>query len=276
MARRSPRPGFIERNLAGLAETVGHAAQADHLAGGGGWLQALDPRAKLIGVALWIGAAVSVRRLDIVVALGLAGALLAVGSRIPLRLLAGQVWVGVLAFTGVIALPAIFLTPGPTALMLPGLGWTVTAPGLRTAGLLLARSETAATLAFTLVLSTPWTDVLKALRVFRVPTVAVVILQMTHRYIFLLLRVATDFFVARRSRQVGALDAAQRRALAAGVAGALLGKSLHLSEEVYQAMQSRGFRGEIRTFDDFRWRPRDGFALAGFLAVTLLALRLGR
>ena len=76
---------------------------------------------------------------------------------------------------------------------------------------------------------------------------------------------------------MGALDAAARRALAASVAGVLLGKSLHLSEEVYQAMQSRGFRGEIYTLDDFRWQRRDGFALAGFcLAVTLLALWLGR
>ncbi len=261
-----PRPGFIERNLAGLTDALDYAAMADRLAYRGGWPQTLDPRAKIIGFGLLIVAAVSARHLTVVTALWLAAAGLAKAAHIPWRVLVVQVWVGVLMFTGLIALPAIFLTPGRTLGVLPGLHWPVTAQGLLTAGMLLARAETTATLALTLVLSTRWTHVLKALRVLRTPTVVVVILGMTHRYVFLLLHLAGDFFVARRSRLVGELDGAQRRQVAAGAAGVLLGKSLHLSNEVYQAMQSRGFRGEVYALEDFRWQTRDSLALPMFIA----------
>ena len=69
--------------------------------------------------------------------------------------------------------------------------------------LLVARVETAATLSVLLILCTPWSHVLKALRVLRVPVVFVVILGMTYRYILLLLQSAHDMFESRRSRMVG-------------------------------------------------------------------------
>lgn len=267
--------GFVERNLAGLAATLDHAASADEIARNGGWLQGLDPRAKIIGFAALIVAAVSVRHLPVVLGLLALATASAGSSRIPLRLLATQVWGGVLVFTGLIALPAIFLTPGRVVGGLPVLHWPITAQGLQTAGMLVARAETTATLALTLVLSTRWAHVLKALRVLRTPSVVVVILGMTHRYIYLLLHLAADFFVARRSRLVGTLDARQRRQIAGGAAGVLLGRSLQLSGEVFQAMQSRGFRGESYTLDPFRWRRRDTAALAGFVTAAAVALRWG-
>lgn len=269
------RRGFVERNVAALAATLEQAAAAEEIARNGGWLQSLDPRGKIIGFGALILAAVSVRHLAAVLALLLGAVALAAHSRIPLRLLGAQVWGGVLVFTGLIALPAIFLTPGRVIAEIPGVHWPVTAQGLRTAALLLARAETTATLAVTLVLSTRWAHVLKALRVFRAPAVIVVILGMTHRYIYLLLHLAGDFFVARRSRLIGPLDARRRRQVAGGAAGVLLGRSLQLSGEVYEAMRSRGFRGESYTLDPFEWRRRDTLALAGFLAAAAVALRGG-
>ena len=275
MARPSSSGRFVERNIAGLTATLEHAARADSLARRGGWLQMLDPRAKILAFGLLIVAAVSVRRLAVVVALWLVACGLSAAARIPWRMLATQVWVGVLAFTGLMALPSVFLVPGETVGTLPWVHWQVTAQGLHTAGLLVARAETTATLALTLVLCTGWTHALKALRVLRVPTVLVVILGMTHRYVFLLLQLAGECFVARRSRLVGALDAAGRRQVAAGAAGVLLDRSLQLGGEVYEAMQSRGFRGEVYTLDDFRWQRRDTAALGAFSAVAALALWCG-
>ena len=57
-----------------------------------------------------------------------------------------------------------------------------------------------ATLAFLLILTTPWPYVLKAMRTLGVPVVVVAMLGMTHRYIFVLLQTATQMFEARRSR----------------------------------------------------------------------------
>ena len=143
--------------------------------------------------------------------------------------------------------------------------------GLITAVRLIARAETAATLAGLLVLTTPWTHVLKALRTLHVPTVLVIILGMTYRYIFLLLRLAEDFFEARRSRMIRPLSRAEQRRMAGAAAGVLLNRSLQLSEEVYLAMQSRGFRGEAYTIHDFHMERRDWMAGAGFAAAAALA-----
>ena len=108
------------------------------------------------------------------------------------------------------------------------------------------------------------------------PTIFVVILGMTYRYIFLMLQTARDMFESRQSRTVGALDGPERRRVAAASVGVLLGKSFQLSNDVYLAMQSRGFRGEVYTLDEFRMAARDWLALAGFAAAAGVALWLGR
>jgi cobalt/nickel transport system permease protein len=138
------------------------------------------------------------------------------------------------------------------------------------------RVETTATLAAVLVFTTPWTHVLKALRVFHVPVVFVVVLGMTYRYILLLLETSHEMFESRRSRSAGPLSGADRRRLATASAGVLLGKTLYLSGEVYLAMRSRGFAGEVHVLDDFRMRPRDWGALAAFAGAAALTVWMSR
>lgn len=266
---------FIERTIGSLADTLEHAAIAETHAESRGLLQSLDPRVKLIGLLSLIIAAVSVRRIFVTLAILAATIGLALLSHIPLRVLAARVWLGVLVFTGAIALPAIFLTPGEPLGSIPLLQWTATWQGAQAAFRLVARAETAATLVILLVLTTRWTHLLKAMRVLRVPVVLVVILGMTHRYIFLLLHTAGDFFEARRCRLVGKIDARARRQLLAASTGVLFGKSLQLSEDVYAAMQARGFRGEVYTLDDFKMEPHDRLALAVLAALAVAAFWTG-
>lgn len=250
-----------------LADTLDHARFCEDTALAQGLLQQLDPRVKLCGLLALILAAVSARRLEITLAALLLGIGLAMCSCISIKTLAIRTWVGVLVFTGFIALPAVFLTPGDAVLP----HWPITWQGLFTALRLVVRAETAATLAGLLVLTTPWTHVLKALRTLHVPTVLVIILGMTYRYIFLLARLAEDFFEARRSRMIRPLSKPEQRRMAGAAAGVLLNKSLQLSEDVYLAMQSRGFRGEAYTIHDFHMERRDWVAGAGFAASAALA-----
>ena len=273
--KKSAAHPFIERTLAGFADVLEQASTAERLADQRGLLQSLDPRVKLFGALLMILAAVCSRRLWVTSSIFIVAVALAQFSGIPLRLLAMRVWLGVLLFTGSIALPAVFTTSGVTVWQLPLLGWPMTSQGLYSATHLLMRAETSATWVSLVVLTTSWTHVLKASRTLRVPVTAVVILGMTHRYIFLLLRLAREQFEARRSRLVGLLDAPQRRKVAASSAAVLLDKSVQFSGEVYSAMQARGFRGEIYTLDDFQMNPRDWCALVLIVALTTIALLLG-
>jgi cobalt/nickel transport system permease protein len=274
--RRKRRASFVERTIGGLAAAMERALYAEALAKADGLLQRLDPRVKVVGLlALVVAAALS---RQIVVILGLFGVaiVLALLSRVPIRTLAARVWVGALLFTGMLALPAIFITPGQVIYRLPLLGWPITAQGLGAAAYLITRVETAATFSLLLILCTPWAQVLKALQVLRVPVVFVVILGMTYRYIFLMLQTAQDMFESRQSRMVGRLSGADQRRLAGASVGVLLSKSIQLSSDVYLAMLSRGFRGEIYTLDDFQMRVRDWIGLASLLAMAVLAFWLGR
>jgi len=75
---------------------------------------------------------------------------------------------------------------------------------------------------------------------------------------------------------VNRMTPAENRRLAISSSGVLLHKTLHMSEEVYLAMQARGFRGEVYVVDDFQMQARDWFAMAAFATVAAVSILLGR
>ncbi len=270
------RRGFIEGTVKSLIDALHRASSAETLASVPGFLQRLDARVKVAGLGSLVFAAATVHRaevLAILLILALAGAL---ASRVPYRLLLTNVWLPALSFSGVIAFPAIFLTGGQIIYRLPGLHWPITQQGLDSASLLLLRVETAATISSLLILTTPWSRVLRALRFFRVPAVAVVILSMTYRYIFLMVKTAQDMFESRKSRLVGTLEPAAGRRLAASSVGVLLSKSFQLSTEVHAAMRSRGYLGEVYVLDEAATGWREWLQLGALAALAVAAIALGR
>ncbi|MCU1262151.1 MAG: nickel transporter, partial [Bryobacterales bacterium] len=268
--------GFVERTVAGLLKSIAKAADAEEIAKAPGFLQRLEPRVKVAGLLSLVIAASSVSRIPALLALFGAGLTAAIASRVPFRTLVLRGWLPALAFSGLIALPAIFLTAGTIAYRLPLLGWPVTAQGLTSATILVLRVETAVTFSVLLVLCTEWARVLRALRFFRVPVTAVVILGMTYRYVFLFLRTALEMFESRQSRMVGTLAGPDRRRLASASVGVLLARSLQMSSEVHAAMRSRGYQGEVYLMDELAIRPADWVRLAIFVALSAAAVLLGR
>jgi cobalt/nickel transport system permease protein len=270
MARR----GFLEKSVDGLCALAERALLAEEIARREGFLQRLDPRAKLVGLLSLIIASAMAHSFASLGALFVLGLALALFSRVPLRELAFRVWPGAFFFSGAVGVPALFLTPGETIARVPLLQWEITQQGLRGGLFLLGRVECAVTFSALLVFCTPWTHVLKALRSLGAPAALIVILGMTHRYIWVLLATAREMFEARRARLVGELPLAEKRRVTIGAAGVLLGKTLALSEEIYLAMLARGFRGQARTLDEFAMRPRDWLALLAFTGAASASLFL--
>ena len=101
-------------------------------------------------------------------------------------------------------------------------------------------------------------------------------LAMTHRYVFLLIETANQMFESRESRAVGQLSETQQRSVTARTAGVLLSKSMDVSYDVYLAMMSRGFRGDIRLLREFRLNARDYMGLAMFTLIGVAAAWAGR
>jgi len=101
-------------------------------------------------------------------------------------------------------------------------------------------------------------------------------LAMTHRYIFLLIETASQMFESRQSRIVANLSASEQRQLAARTAGVLFSKTIDLSNDVYLAMQSRGFRGQMELITEFHMKAVDYAALASFFIAAGIFIFLGR
>jgi len=269
------RHHFLEDTLRNLTGTLERSLFAEEISSRPGLLQGLDARVKVVTVLAWlIGVSLS-RNLWVIAGLYLLTIVLALASAIPANYFLRRVWLALPFFTGVLVLPALFLTPGPAWLHLP-LGLVVTYTGIMTALFLLLRVSTSLSLVLLLILTTPWNTVLSALGVLHIPDVFILILGMTHRYIYLLLHSANDMFLSRQSRTVGRMTDSQARQTLASVSATLLGKSLGLSSEVYLAMQSRGFRGAIVTLKPFRMSRLDWLWLSFFIAIAGLAIFLGR
>jgi len=193
------RHSFLKSTVRGFAQAVSKALQSEHATTQKGLLQQLDPRVRVIGVFALVVSVILCRRLEAIAAIFLIAIALAVASRVRLGLLAKRVWLVVLGFSGVIALPALFLTPGEPLFTAPALHLSISMQGVRTAAFLILRVETAATLTTVLVLSTAWTHILKALRSLHLPAEVVTMLAMTHRYLFLLIETANQMFESRQS-----------------------------------------------------------------------------
>jgi cobalt ECF transporter T component CbiQ len=266
------RSHVVGSTLRTLTRALSRALISEHTARQRGLMQALDPRVRVVGVFALVIAVAVAHKIAAVLLLLAAAVLAALASAVSIRTLAVRVWLPVLAFTGVIAVPALFLTPG--AAISPSS--PITQQGLHTALLLIARVETAVTLTTVLVLTTPWTQILRALRSLYVTKEVVMMLGMAHRYLFLLAETATQMFESRESRRVGLLRGPPRRRLVAETSGVLMSKSLDLSQDIFLAMQSRGYRGEVYVLSDPSMRASDYIALLVFLGVAVLAIWWGR
>ncbi len=268
------RGNILEHTLHGITETLERALFAEQISLRPGLFQSLDPRVKVVSVlALLIAVSLS-RSLWIIGGIYLLALILALVSSIPAGFFIKRVWLALPFFTGMIVLPALFITPGPALIQLP-FGLVITQTGFTSALFLLLRVSTSVSLTLLLILTTPWNMVLGALTVLRVPDVFILVLGMTYRYIYLLLHIANDMFLSRKSRVVGRMDSAEERRMLAAISGTLLNKSLNMSSEVYLAMQSRGFRGTMITLKPFKMKTHDWLWMIVFLALALLAIIFG-
>src|SRR6185436_19962973 len=106
-ARKRKRKSFVEQTIGSLVGAMERALYAEELAKADGLLQRLDPRVKVVGLLALVVAAALARNLLVILALFAVAMILALLSRVPIRTLAGRVWISALLFTGALALPAI-------------------------------------------------------------------------------------------------------------------------------------------------------------------------
>jgi cobalt/nickel transport system permease protein len=190
----------------------------------------------------------------------------------------------VLAFPFVLAaLPVIFSTPGSELFSLTLGPWTLTAslPGLERFLSIAFKSWVSVQAAIVLAASTPFPDLLVAMRAVRMPRLLVAIFGLMWRYLFVLVDEVLRLLRARAARSGVSADAklkaggsvTWRARVAGGMAGSLFLRALERSDRIYLAMVSRGYDGEVRTMPLPGLKPSHWIVLScgiGTLALLLM------
>lgn len=270
--------GWIEQTIGGISGAIERAVFTEELTRLNGWLQGLDPRVKLAMFLITVLAASSTNSLLALAIFYLVLLVVAYRSQVPFDFFVKRVWIGIPLFAGIVIVPSIFFTTGPRLfdITLGPIHFGPSIASIMGAMVFIARVGVSVSLAVLLILTTPWADILKSLRTFRVPQVFVLLLTMTYRYIFLFLHTANGMFEARKSRTVGKTTGQEQRGWISGSMGSLMNRSFKMSNDVYAAMAARGFSGEVRTYSAYHMTGRDWFALAGSIVIALAVFLLGR
>jgi len=276
--------GFIQKTLQSIIDFVRESVFSEEIALRTGFLQAMDPRLKLFAIFSLLVTVNLLRHLPLLWGVYLGIVILATLSKVPTLFLIKRVWFVIPLFTGIMVFPSLFnwVRPGdplwsiwtfPTPLHLGPLHFPreliMTRQGFWGAVLLISRVGISVTLAVLLTLTTRWNNLLRALRTFFVPKIFIVTLEMTYRYIFVLITLLEDMFLARKARDSGHSSGAEQRRFVGSSIANLFGKSLQMSEDVYTSMIARGYTGEIYTLQRFQLRSIDVFSLGVSLMASL-------
>jgi cobalt/nickel transport system permease protein len=264
----------VEKNLAKFASFIQESFFADETARKKGWLQQVDPRIKLLGSFFLLLCSSFSTRLSTILIIYVFSLILAAGSRIFSVFFVRKIWLYVPLYVSVIALPSIFLVQGTPLYSFFDGAIVITKQGVMAAVFLISRVAASVSLMLILVLTTTWSDLLKALRSLFVPRFLVLMLLMTYRYIYLLLMVASNIFLAKKSRRIGPETWQTTRSWVEATLGTLVGKSIQTSQEVHLAMISRGFRGEPQIVNPFSLRFSDCLWAVVFFGAGIAAMML--
>jgi cobalt/nickel transport system permease protein len=189
-----------------------------------------------------------------------------------------------LAFPFVLAaLPVIFTLEGAALFTIPLGPWSLTVyqPGLERFLSIAFKSWISVQAAIVLATSTPFPDLLVAMRTVRIPRLLVAIFALMWRYLFVLADETLRMVRARASRS-GHSDQPSlkpggslgwRARVTGGMAGSLFLRAFERSDRIYMAMLSRGYDGEVRAASLPRMATSSLLVLA--LGLAMLAILLG-
>lgn len=201
--------------------------------------------------------------------------------------------IGFLLKRSLLALPFV-LAAVPLLVSVDGVPWatvwlgpvtlTISQTGLQRFASIVLRSWISVQAAILLAATTPFPQLLVAMRALRMPRLLVAIVGLMWRYLFVIADEALRLMRARAARmghpersdtRVGG-SLAWRARVTGGMAGNLLLRSFDRSDRIYHAMLARGYDGEVRTLPLPPMTASGWWTLilGALLLLTLLALGL--
>ena len=232
-----------------------HHVLVDRWSRGASPLHALDPRAKILALLVFL-VVLATTPADALLPLGIDAALLAAG------ILIANLPLGNLMLRGTVVLP-FSLTFG-------AISW-LAGDRLRALGLV-EKSYLSTIAVLLLVGTTPLPLLLSGLERLGTPRLLILVSQFLYRYLFVISEQAQHMRLAAASRQG---DSRRHRRskfrAAAGALAVLFARSYYRAEGVHRAMIARAFAGHFSLLNPLRFRLADGFftvAVAAFLVLV--------
>jgi cobalt/nickel transport system permease protein len=279
------KKGFVGKTIDGIFGFLEEAFISESNSRRHGLLQSLDPRAKLISILAVIFATSLIGNLRVLIFIYILTLIFAYLSKIEVGFFIKRVWLFIPVFAGIIALPMIFniFLPGDPLYQVAYLGQGahlgplmlpesifITRQGLNAAVIFTMRVATCVSAVVLLFITTPQQILFKSLRTVGVPKIYVLTMEMAYRYVFLLMDLVRELYVAKKARTIRARGMFEEQKWVGGRMGYTLIRSLDMSEKVHMAMMSRGFSGEVHIMQEFKMQNRD--YIAGATAITLSAV----
>ncbi|NMM64644.1 energy-coupling factor transporter transmembrane protein EcfT [Clostridium sp. P21] len=103
--------------------------------------------------------------------------------------------------------------------------------------------------------TTKWHDITKALKLFFIPDIFILVFDITLKYIYILGEFSLEMIYALKLRSVG-INSNKYSSLSR-IMGNLFLKSKDLGDEMYSAMECRGFTGEYVSYSKFSFSLKD-------------------
>ena len=182
------------------------------------------------------------------------------------------------------AITVLFSISGEPLFTFRFLMWnlTVTDAGLSRFVSIVIRSWLSVQMALLLVATTEFPKIVHALNHLRVPTILTVIISFLYRYLFVLTDEVLRLLRARQARSAAVAGTHPGRSvwwrarIAGHMAGQLFLRSYERSDRIYNAMLSRGYKGELMTIHPHHFHASDLWIGALSLLVLIIMQIVGR
>lgn len=176
------------------------------------------------------------------------------------------------------AITVLFSIPGQPVTSFHFLMWdlTITDAGLLRFVSIVVRSWLSVQMAILLVAVTEFPKIIHALTHLRVPAIITVIISFLYRYLFVLTDEVMRMLRARQARSAAAVGirsgggVAWRAQIAGHMAGQLFLRSYERSDRIYNAMLSRGYKGELMTIHPHQFHRSD--LVIGIFCILIFVL----
>jgi cobalt/nickel transport system permease protein len=275
---------YIDKGIESFADILRDGYAQWEVATGKGFLHEIDTRIKVI-FWLFLVIIISLKK-SILPELGIFSAVfvLSLLSRINLLNFYRKIFLLGFVFGFLIALPSAlnFITYGKMVIPIVTLPkaydfWVyhipkvigITKEGMTVVAMLTLRVLNSLSVSFLILYTTPFPEIVKALKVLRVPDTFLVIISLAYKYIFIFARVVSDMYLAKKSRLAGSVDGQEARNWVAGRMALLFRKTQLKCDEVFKAMIGRGFSGEVKLYRQQKIKGRD-WVIGCFLFVVEL------